>query len=93
MLPVELDATSARGRQTRLHAIPDQVALELGEAGHDGAHQLTARGADIEAEARLGQDANFSSHANVEGLDEVLRAPAPAAEFGNQDSVDLVGSG
>mgnify|MGYP007017420845 CR=1 FL=1 len=51
--------------------IPDQIALELGQARHDGAHQLAARGAEIEAEARLSQYANFPGVQIVERLDEV----------------------
>jgi len=65
----------------------------LGQARHDGAHQLAVRGAEIEAEARLGQDANFPAVQVVECLDEVLRAPAPAAELGDEDGVDLAGFG
>ena len=45
---------------------------------HDGAHQLPARGAEIEAEPRLSQDANFLAVQIVERLDEVLGAPAPS---------------
>src|SRR5215470_11175669 len=39
-LTAELDAFGARSIQARLDALPDQVALELGEASHDGEHQL-----------------------------------------------------
>ena len=67
----------------RLDPISDQFALELSQAGHDGAHELAARGAEIEAEARLGQDTNFPGVQVVECLDEVLGAPAPAAELGD----------
>jgi hypothetical protein len=69
------------------------IPLELGKASHDGAHQLAARRAEIEAEARLSQDANFPAVQVVERLDEVLRAAAPAAQLCDKDSVDLVGSG
>ena len=58
--------------QAGLDPIPDQIALELRQAGHDGAHQLAARGVEVEAEARLSQDANFPAVQIVEGLDEVL---------------------
>jgi hypothetical protein len=49
-----------------LNPIAAQVPLELGQARHDGAHQLAARGAEIEAEARLSQDANFPAVQIVE---------------------------
>jgi hypothetical protein len=41
------------------------------------------RSAEIEAEARLSQDANFPAMQIVERLDEVLRAPTPSAQLGN----------
>ena len=40
VLPAELDAAGACGSQTELHPIADQVPLELGQARHDGAHQM-----------------------------------------------------
>ena len=80
-LAPKFDAPGSSRCQAGLDPIPDQVALELGQARHDGAHQLAARGAEIEAEARLSQDANFPAVQIVERLDEVLRAPAPAAEL------------
>ena len=92
-LAPKFDAPGSSRCQAGLDPIPNQIALELGEAGHDGAHQLAARGAEIEAEPRLSQDANFPTVQIVEGLDEVLRAAAPAAELGDQDSIDLVGPG
>jgi hypothetical protein len=36
-------AGSGRG-EARFDTFPDQVALKFGEASHDGAHQLAARG-------------------------------------------------
>jgi hypothetical protein len=74
VLPAELAAAGARGGQAGLAR--SQVPLELGQARHDGAHQLAARGAEIEAEAHLSQDANFPAMQIVEALDEVLHAPA-----------------
>src|SRR5262249_54435042 len=86
-------AMSVWGRcQAGLDPIPDQIALKLGQAGHDGAHELAAGGAEIEAEARLGQHGDFPAVQIVERLDEVLGATAPSAEFGDQDSVDLARS-
>jgi hypothetical protein len=43
--------------------------------------------------SHLSQDANFPAVPIVEGLDEVLRAAAPAAQLRDEDGVDLVGSG
>src|SRR5262245_14992411 len=72
---------------------PTRIALELGEAGHDGAHQLPACSAKIEAEPCLSQHADFPAVEIVQRLDEVLRAPAPSAELGDQDGINLAGSG
>jgi hypothetical protein len=44
------------------------------------------------AQTSLSQDANFPTVEIVQGLDEVLRAPAPSAQFGDQDGVNFVGS-
>ena len=78
----KFDAPGPSRCQAGLDPIADQVALELRQARHDGAHQLAARGAQIEAEAHLSQNANFPAVQIGERLDEVLRAPAPSAEFG-----------
>ena len=43
--------------QTRLDAIPNELALKLRETGHDGAHELAAGGDEVEAQARLRQHA------------------------------------
>src|SRR4029450_2632642 len=91
-LAPEADAPGPSRCQAGLDPTPDRVALELGPAGHDGAHQLAARGAEIEAKPRLSQDANFPTVQIVELLNEVLSAQAPSAEFGNQDSFDLAAS-
>jgi hypothetical protein len=88
--PPRLDALGPSRCQAGLDPTLDRVALELGQAGHDGAHP--ARGAEIEAEPRLSPDANFPAVQIVELLNEVLSVPAPSAEFGNQDSVDLAAS-
>src|SRR5262245_14422932 len=72
--------------------IPDQVASELGQPSHDGSHQLAAGGAEIEAAACLSQDADLPAVRIIERLDEVLRAPSPLVELGDQDSVNLAGS-
>jgi len=66
--------------------------LELGEAGHDCAHQLPAGGAEVEAEACLSQDADSPVMQVVEGLDEVLRPSRPSAELADQNGINLVGS-
>jgi hypothetical protein len=89
-LTPEFDAPGPSRRKAGLNALPDQVALELGQAGHDGAHQLAAGGAEIEAEARLSQDADFPAVEIVQRLDEILRAAAPSAELGDQDRVGFV---
>src|SRR5262245_54374373 len=39
-LTAELDATGAGSIQARLDALPDEIALELGQARHDRARQL-----------------------------------------------------
>ena len=67
-LPAKLDAAGSSLCQAGLDPFPDQVALEVGKAGQDCAHQLAARGAEIEAEARLSQDGNFPTVQIVEGL-------------------------
>src|SRR5262245_23160002 len=54
-LPAELNAARLGRSEAGLDALPDQIALELGQAGHDGSHQLAARGSEIEAEPRLSQ--------------------------------------
>ena len=79
-LAPKFDAPGPSRCQAGLDPIADQVALELRQARHDGAHQFAARGAEVEAEARLSQDANFPAVQVVERLNEVLRAAAPQAE-------------
>ena len=71
-LLVNADAPPDNVHQAGLDPIPDQIALELRQAGHDGAHQLAADGAEIEAEARMSQDANFPAVQVVAGLNEAL---------------------
>jgi len=84
------DDTAGLSRsQTRFHPLPNEVTLELGQAGHDRAHELAAGGAEVEAEAGLGQHADLPGVEIIEGLDEILRAPSPPAEFSNKDRVDL----
>ena len=68
-LTPEFDAPGPSRCQAGLNALPDQVALELGQPGHDGAHELPARGAEIEAEAGLSQDADLPAVQVVKRLD------------------------
>jgi hypothetical protein len=53
------DSPRPSGCQAGLDPIADQIAFKLGQAGHDGAHQLATGVVEIEAEARLSQDADF----------------------------------
>lgn len=75
------EQSAFREKVPRPHAFPDQVALKFGQAGHDRAHQLAAGGAEIEAKARLSEDANFLVVQIVERLDAVLCTAAPSAEL------------
>ena len=45
-----------------------------------------------EAEACLSQDTNFPVVQIIKRLDEVLRAPSPPAELGDEDGVNFAGS-
>ena len=77
------DASRPGSRQTRL------VALELGETGHDGAHELASSSAEIEAEAGLRRDVDLPTVEIIERLHEVLSAATPAREFGYENGIDL----
>ena len=70
-------------------ALADEIALELGQAGHDGAHQLARRGAKVEAETRLGEHADLPAMEVVQRLHEVLGAAAPTRQLGDKDGIDL----
>jgi len=84
------DNTAGLSRlEARFHPLPNKVTLELGQAGHDRAHELAAAGAEVEAEAGLGEHADLPRVEVIEGLDEILRAASPPAEFSNKDRVDL----
>ena len=41
----------------------------------------------------MSEDANFPAMQIVERLDEILGAPTPSAELGDQNGVNLMGSG
>jgi hypothetical protein len=88
-LAAEHHPTSPGSGQSRLDALADEIALELGQAGHDGAHQLARRGAKVEAETRSGEHANLPAMKIVEGLHEVLGAAAPTRQLGDKDGIDL----
>jgi len=88
-LPPKLDAAISGRCQVRFHPFPDKIALELGEAGHDRAHQLAAGRAKIEAQARLSQHAHLPRMQVIECLYKVLRAAAPAAQLRHQDGIDF----
>src|SRR6516225_4672936 len=90
MLPSEADAAGLGGREPQLDALPNKIALELSEASHDRAHQLAARCAQVESQAMLRKHADLPAVEVVKGLDQVLCAPAPAAQLGDQDCVNLV---
>jgi hypothetical protein len=79
-LTPQFDAPGPSRRKAALDPIPDQIALELGQSGHDGAHELPARCAQIEAEARLSQDADFPAVQIVQRLDEILPAVTSYAQ-------------
>src|SRR5215470_2575501 len=68
----------------RLH-----ITLELGEASHDGAHQLAARRAEVEAQAGLRKNAHPPAMEVIKCLHEVLGASSPARKLGHQDGADL----
>jgi len=65
----------------RLNPAPNEVALELGETGHDDAHELAAS-AEVKAEPGLSQDADFPAVQIIERLNEVLSARTVQLEFG-----------
>jgi len=44
LLTAPEDAAGPGRSQTRLDTLPNEIALELGETGHDGAHELAASG-------------------------------------------------
>src|SRR5215831_8726009 len=90
MLASEPGAARLGGSEPRLDALPNKIALELSEARHDCAHQLAARCAQVERQASLRKHADLPAVQVIKGLDQVLCAPAPAAEFGDQDCVNLV---
>src|SRR5215471_13504535 len=90
MLASESDASRQGGREPRFDALPNKIALELSETSHDGAHQLAARRVEIEGEAGLRKHADLPAVQIIKGLDQVLCAPAPATEFGDQDCVNFV---
>jgi hypothetical protein len=73
-----------------LDPLANEVALEFGQARHDGAHQLAARCAQVKSEAGLRKHAHLPTMQVVEGLDQVLRAPTPAAQLRYQNGVNLV---
>src|SRR5215468_4150424 len=89
LLTAQDDAVRPGGSQTRLDAVPNEIALELGETGHDGAHELPAGGAEVEAEPRLRQDADLPAVEVIERLNEVLGAATPARQLGDEDGIDL----
>ena len=70
------DASRLGGREPRLGTLPNKIALELSEASHDGAHQLAARCAQVERQAMLRKHADLPAVEVVEGLRQVLCAPA-----------------
>src|SRR5215831_10999857 len=91
MLAPETDAARLGGREPRLDALTNKIiALELGKTSHDGAHQLAARCAQVESQAMLRKHADLPAVEVVKGLHQVLCAPAPAAQLGDQDCVNLV---
>jgi Aldo/keto reductase family len=69
-----------------------RVPLELGETGHDRAHELAAGGAEVEAQASLRQDAHLPTVEVIERLHEVLGTAAPTRQLGDEDGVDLQNS-
>ena len=58
-LPAQQDAAGSSGREARIHPLPNEVALKLRQARHDGTHQLAAGGAEVEAPAGLRQDTDL----------------------------------
>ena len=79
MLASEPDASRLGGREPRLDALPNKIALELSETSHDCAHQLAARCAQVERQASLRKHADLPAVQVIKGLGQVLCAPAPAA--------------
>src|SRR5262249_51972042 len=69
--------------------LADEIALELGEASHDGPHQLAAGRAKVKAQASLRKNAHLPAVEIIERLHEVLGASSPARQLGNEDGVDL----
>jgi len=57
----ERHATRPRSCQTWSHPFPDQVALELGEASHNGPHQLAAGRAEVETQTGMSEERSPSS--------------------------------
>ena len=55
-LAPKFDAPGPSRCQAGLDPIADQVALELRQARHDGAHQFAARGAETQPRGRSTQD-------------------------------------
>ena len=88
MLAPETDAASLGGREPRLDALTNKIALELGKTSD--AHELAARCAQVESQAMLRKHADLPAVEVVKGLHQVLCAPAPAAQLGDQDCVNLV---
>jgi Putative transposase len=83
-------AAGPGGCEPRLDALPNEIALELGEASHDRAHQFAARCAQVERQASLRQHADLPAVQVIKSLVQVLCAPAPAAQLGDQNCVNFV---
>src|SRR6516165_10690620 len=90
MLASEPDAVRLGRSEPRLDALTNKIALELGKPSHDRAHQLAARCAQVERQAMLRKHADLPAVQVVKGLHQVLCAPAPAAQLGDQDCVNFV---
>jgi hypothetical protein len=74
MLSAQDHTTRFGRRQAGLDAFPDQITLELGQARHDGSHQLAAGGAQVKAQSGLCKDAHLPAV-------KVVAYPSPRASL------------
>jgi hypothetical protein len=78
MLAPETDAASLAGREPRLDALTNKIALELGKTSYDGAHELAARCAQVESQAMLRKHADLPAVGVVKGEVKAFAGVSPS---------------
>jgi hypothetical protein len=79
----------ARGGESRDRALPDQLALELGERREDAEHQLAGGGRGVDRGALPGEhpQADAACIEVVHDVDEVTQVAAESIEFPDDEGV------